>query len=136
MKPQQPLTFERQIAASPETVFHYLTDPTVYVEWMGQRADLDPQPGGVYRVIFPEGMVAVGEYVTVHPHQRVMWTWGWEGHDGIPPGSTEVDVTLTPLVGGTLLTLVHRDLPTTAAQGEHTDGWTRYLDRLVTLLSA
>ncbi len=35
------------IAAAPETVFPYFTDPGRYVQWMGGGATLEPVPGGV-----------------------------------------------------------------------------------------
>ena len=41
---------EVRIAARPETVFEFFTDPDKMVLWKGREADLDPQPGGIYRV--------------------------------------------------------------------------------------
>ncbi len=40
------VTATTRIAAPPEVVFPYFTDPALIVTWMGDRADLDPQPGG------------------------------------------------------------------------------------------
>ena len=39
------------INASPATIFEFLTIPEKHVEWNGTSADLDPRPGGVYRVL-------------------------------------------------------------------------------------
>ena len=36
----------KHIKASPEVVFPYFADPALIVTWLGDRADLDPQPGG------------------------------------------------------------------------------------------
>ena len=36
------------IAASPETVFRFLTDPVKYVEWKGSLAELEPRAGGSF----------------------------------------------------------------------------------------
>jgi hypothetical protein len=65
------LRLERRIDARPETVFSYLTDPRRYMRWMGVDAQLDPQPGGIYRVTVPQGFVALGEFVEIDPPHRV-----------------------------------------------------------------
>jgi uncharacterized protein YndB with AHSA1/START domain len=71
------------IAASPETVFPYFTDPDRYVEWMGDRATVDPVPGGPYRVRVRGGVEAAGEFVEVDPPKRIVFTWGWtDDHAG------------------------------------------------------
>jgi uncharacterized protein YndB with AHSA1/START domain len=45
------------INAPPEVVFPYFTDPALIVTWIGDRAELDPQPGGstVEVVLTPDG---------------------------------------------------------------------------------
>ena len=43
-----------RIAAPPEVVFSYFTDPQLMVTWIGQRADLDARPGGRFAVDFAE----------------------------------------------------------------------------------
>ena len=40
---------EVRIAASPETVFDFFTEPELMVQWMGRRVELDPRPGGGFR---------------------------------------------------------------------------------------
>lgn len=45
-----PLRHEVRIAAPPEVVFAYFTDPIRIVSWMGVSALLDPRPGGTFRV--------------------------------------------------------------------------------------
>ena len=82
------------IAARPETVFTYFTDPVRYVQWMGSRATLEPVPGGVYRVGMRDGVQAAGEFVEVDPPHRLVFTWGWTHDHAVAPGSTRVVVTL------------------------------------------
>ena len=48
------------IAAEPQTVFPYFTDPGRYVQWMGADAALEPVPGGCYRIIMRDGVEAAG----------------------------------------------------------------------------
>ena len=48
------------IAAQPETVFPYFTDPGRYVQWMGADATLEPVPGGCYRIMMRDGVETAG----------------------------------------------------------------------------
>src|ERR1700727_2456655 len=52
------------IKASPEVVFPYFTDPALLVTWIGDRAELDPQPGGVFSLGMGQ-VTARGAYITV-----------------------------------------------------------------------
>src|SRR4051794_3557023 len=92
-----PLRNEVRIAAPPEIVFPYFTDPARMTEWMGISALLDPRPGGTFRVQPNDRDVVLGEYVEIVPPHRVVFTWGFEGTDRIAAtGSTRVEVTLEP----------------------------------------
>jgi len=124
-----------RLDAAPEVVFPYLTDAARYARWQGVRAELDPRPGGVYRVWMDAERVASGEYVEVEPHRRVVFTWGWEGDDGVPPGSTTVEIVLEPDGAATTLTLRHTGLPDGEAVAMHTDGWSFFTARLATVVS-
>jgi uncharacterized protein YndB with AHSA1/START domain len=126
---------EVRIAASPETVFGFLVDEEKQVLWMGRRAELDARPGGVYRVEINDESTARGEFVEVDPPSRVVFTFGWEGQEagegvhGVPPGSSRVELSLSPDGDGTLVRLRHYDLPE-QARGMHGQGWELYLARL------
>ncbi len=120
-----------RIAAKPETIFPYFVDAEKMLLWMGIEADLDPRPGGNYRVNITGSDVAVGQYVEIVPHSRVVFTWGWEGEGNpVPPGSSTVEVTLTPDGDGTVIWLHHYGFPSQEAQGAHNEGWEHYLARL------
>jgi len=122
---------EVQIDASPDTVFEFFTDPAKMVQWKGAQATLDPRPGGVYRVQMNEQAIAIGEYVEIDPPHRVVFTWGWEGDfAATPPGSTTVEITLTPVGDGTLVRLVHSGLPSPESAEVHGQGWDQYMPRL------
>jgi uncharacterized protein YndB with AHSA1/START domain len=122
---------EIRIEASPETVFEFFTDPAKMVRWKGEQATLDPRPGGIYRVEMNEQVIALGEYVEIDPPKRIVFTWGWVGgFASAPPGSTTVEITLTPVDGGTLVRLVHSGLPTPESAEAHGLGWDQYLPRL------
>jgi uncharacterized protein YndB with AHSA1/START domain len=100
----------------------------------GGSAELDPRPGGIYRVTVGEGMTARGRYVTVEPSTRVVFTWGWEGNADVPPESTTVEITLIDAGDATILRLRHSGLPDRAAHELHEQGWVMYLDRLPTVM--
>jgi uncharacterized protein YndB with AHSA1/START domain len=70
---------EIRIAARPETVFDFFVDPEKMVRWKGRRAELDPRPGGVYRVDINDQAIARGEYVEIDAPNRVVFTWGGKG---------------------------------------------------------
>jgi uncharacterized protein YndB with AHSA1/START domain len=53
------------VAAPPDIVFAYFTDPLKYSLWMGVEVALEPVPGGVYRVRMRDGVEAQGEFVEV-----------------------------------------------------------------------
>lgn len=132
--PDGVIELERRIAAPPETVFAYFTDPERYRAWQGVAAELDPRPGGLFRVVQNDaGFVARGEFVDVDPPRRVVFTWGWEGIDGLLPGESRVEVTLRPVGDGTLLRLRHSGLPSEPARQLHAYGWGEGLDNLVAL---
>jgi len=119
------------IAAPPEEVFPFFTDPEKMVVWKAVDATLDARPGGTFRIDVTGHDVARGEYVEVDPPRRVVFTFGRESEDsGVPPGSTTVEVTLIPDGGGTRVRLVHSGVPDGIRAGS-TEGWDHYLPRLV-----
>jgi uncharacterized protein YndB with AHSA1/START domain len=122
---------QRTIKARPATVFSFFTDPDRWLSWQGVAAEIDPRPGGVFRVNVRGDGWASGLFVAVEPNDRIVFTWGWEREDMlVPPGSSTVEITLLAVDGdSTLLTLVHRGLPPPMVDA-HREGWQHYLDRL------
>jgi uncharacterized protein YndB with AHSA1/START domain len=119
---------EIRIAAPPGDVFEFFTDRKQMVRWMGQEAEIEPHPGGIYRASI-DGNIMRGEFLEVERPHRVVFTWGWEGGGPVPPGSSTVVVELRPDGDGTLVRLTHRDLPA-EMRPIHGDGWDRFLQRL------
>jgi uncharacterized protein YndB with AHSA1/START domain len=146
---------ELRIAARPETVFAYFTDPAKMVQWMGAEATLDPRPGGICRIAFqptraqvrslgtellgergaepiaPEATAVMsGRYVEVDRYRRIELMWGWEQELlAVPPQSTIVEVSFIPDGEGTLLRFTHRRIPP-ATVAYHRAGWEHFLGRL------
>lgn len=123
------LTATIRIAAPPAVVFPYLTDPTLLARWIGDAAGSTPEPGGTFAVAIDNAATIRGEYVAIEPPERVVFTWGIPGSDVLPPGSTTVEVVLTPDGPDTVVELTHRDLPHSEVPA-HQAGWTALLGLL------
>ena len=117
------------IEAPPDVVFAHLVTPEGMVAWIGQHADLDPRPGGVFAVDI-EGTPVRGSYLEVDPPHKVIVSWGVLGNEELPAGSSRVEFRLTPIATGTRLDLAHTELPE-AEQPKHAAGWTHFLGQLV-----
>jgi uncharacterized protein YndB with AHSA1/START domain len=120
--------FEVRIAARPEIVFQFFTDPVKMMMWKGVDAALDARPGGVYRVNVTGRETVHGEYVEIVPYTRIVFTWGWE-EGPVTPGSTLVEVSLIEDGDETVVRLRHSGLSGEALQ-LHAIGWEHYLPRL------
>ena len=126
--------YERTLAidASPETVWEFLVDPEKLMRWKGINADLETQPGGIFRCEVIPGHIARGEYVEIDKPNKLVFTWGWDGSDDVPPGSSTIEIELASDGDGTSLRFVHKDLPNAEAIASHAHGWDHYLPRLET----
>jgi uncharacterized protein YndB with AHSA1/START domain len=132
---EREIELEQRIAASPSVVFSYLTDPEKFVLWMGIAAQIDPKPGGSFRIDVDGEHVVSGRYEEVDPPSRIVLSWGWEGSSDVPPSSTTVEITLTADGAATLLRLRHTGLPSEEQRSSHRQGWEQYTGRLTALLA-
>jgi uncharacterized protein YndB with AHSA1/START domain len=124
-----PVIASVRIAAPPDTVFPYFTDPALATRWLANSALLNARPGGTL-AIDVRGNPARGEYVVVDPPHRVVFTWGMEGSEEFPPGSSTVEVVLTAEGDETVVTLTHSDLPSEDYRRSHREGWGEFLGLL------
>jgi uncharacterized protein YndB with AHSA1/START domain len=121
---------ETHIQAPPAAVFALLTDPEKILRWMGTEARVDPQPGGLYLVNVTGARFARGSFREVVPVHRLAYSFGWDGSEAVPPGSSLVEIDLIEQPDGTLLRLTHSGLPTAEQRAGHAEGWAHYLGRL------
>ncbi|MCU1491151.1 MAG: hypothetical protein JWM85_2556 [Acidimicrobiaceae bacterium] len=119
-----------RIAAPPEVVFPYFTDPKLIVTWIGERADLDPRPGGTFALDFA-GVAVRGSYLAVEPPHRVVFTWGIPEDATLPAGSSTVEVVFVADGADTIVNLNHGDLPPDS-EPSHREGWERCFAVLAT----
>jgi len=127
-----PIRQETRIEAPPELVRRFLVEPSRITQWLANRAEIEPRPGGKVRLEFarPDGSVdvATGE-VLEFSARRLVFTWGFAGNPDLPPGASRVEISLEPDGAGTLVRLEHHGLP--ASQREaHDGGWVHFLGRL------
>lgn len=114
-----------RIAARPETVWSFWTDPVRLAQWWGVEAEVEPEPGGLYRVVMGDGPVMRGAFTELDMPRRLVFSFGWEHNapgEPLAPGSTRVEVTLHAEGVDTVVVLRHFDVPA-AARGDHSKGW-------------
>jgi len=121
---------ETHVAAPPAAVFALLTDPEKILRWMGTEAEIEPHPGGLYLVNITGARFARGYFREVVPVHRLAYSFGWDGSEVVPPGSSLLEIDLIEEPAGTLLRLTHSGLPNAEQRASHADGWAHYLDRL------
>ena len=123
---------EMHIAAPPATVFAFLTDPEKIVSWMGVEATTEAHPGGLYLVkgVRDRTNVARGTFREVVPVHRLAYSFGWDGREEVPPGSSLIEIDLIDQDNGTLLRMPHSGLPNATQCANHDKGWAHYLSRL------
>jgi uncharacterized protein (TIGR03086 family) len=113
----------------PDDAFALVTEPERLRRWQTVSAVVDLRAGGAYRWTVTPGHVAAGTYREVEPGRRIVFGWGWEGSDDLPPDASTVTVTVEPTDGGSLVTLVHEGL-TGEQAASHAEGWNHYVERL------
>ena len=124
------LEHEIRIAAQPETIFAFFTNPAKMMQWIGRAVTADARPGGICRIDI-NGYVTRGEYLEIVPHHRVVFTWGWETEGSTPPpGESTVEISLIPEGATTLVRLRHLGL-NAEERKSHGEGWDHFLPRLV-----
>lgn len=118
-----------RIAAPRELVFEFLSEREKLLTWMGQDAKIEPRAGGVFWLDVNGSDKASGHFVEIDPPRRIAFTWGWDGSDAVPPGSSLVTIDLRVDGEHTVVELTHSGLPPEACQA-HLDGWCHHLPNL------
>lgn len=131
MKTPSPGTIEvrvaRNIAAAPDDVFAAWLDPEVPgTTWnAAEKVILDPRVDGLFFWrMRGTGTPHYGRFTIMQRPALIAHTW-------VSPNTlgqeTVVTVTFEQTDGGTLMTLVHADLPDTEAGARHEAGWNFFL---------
>ena len=117
------------LPVSPDEAFALVTEPERLRRWKTVSAYVDLRAGGAYRWTITPGHTTAGTFREVEPGRRVVYGWGWEGSDELPPDTSTVTVTIEPDPTGSRVTLTHDGL-TGEQAAMHAEGWNHYLARL------
>ena len=140
------LRYERLLPAPAERVWQYLVESELRRTWFC-AGEMELRPGGAMKLVFRnselspgepvperfqamEGYVSTGEILEADPPRRLVFLWHEESGD-----PTEVRWELEPRGERTLLTLVHRRLPSRAMTVDVSGGWHLHLDMLEAVLA-
>ncbi len=123
------------LPVSPDEAFALITQPERLRRWQTVSAYVDLRAGGDFRWTITPGHVAAGTYREVEPGKRVVFGWGWEGSDDLPPDASTVTLVVEPAEGGSKITLTHDGLNEEQAK-MHAEGWVHYFERLERLATS
>jgi uncharacterized protein YndB with AHSA1/START domain len=115
------LSISEVIPAPPERIYAAWLSSDEHTAFTGDKAFVEPFVGGKHSTF--DGY-AVGQTVELQPGRRIVQTWRAED---FPIGSPDsrVEVTLEETLGGTMVTILHTEIP--AGQGSsYRDGWLKY----------
>jgi len=116
-----------RIAASPETVFRFFSDPKRYRLWMGEQSTMQPGRYGKLTVSFGPGPTAIGKIIEWAEPERIVFDWS---HEGSAEKPSRVTVLLEEQDGGTLVTLRHEGISDAMQREGTASGWKYYLSTL------
>ncbi len=114
---------EYWIKAPSEKIFACFTNEEAMLSWHGKEVTLDPVPGGIYKVVFPNDDVILGQYIEVVPNKKVVYTANYGNV------KSTVSVEFIPQNDGTLVKLRQEFLPeqdTSSFDG----GWDYFINLL------
>jgi uncharacterized protein YndB with AHSA1/START domain len=121
-----------ELNAPATEVFRHLTTVQGLLRWMAVDAIVEPEPGGRLQWTHENGATMVGRFLEVDPPRRLVFAYGWQDNlMGVPPESTTVEIELEEHEGRTVLTLVHRGIPSEVVD-DHEYGWAFFFARLAT----
>lgn len=110
------------ICAKRSTVFRYFTDSKRFADWWGEGSSIEGRAGGAMKIRFPNGILASGKILEIEPPQRIVFSYGFDSGQPIPPEGSRVTITLEELSEGTQVTLYH-ELSDAKVRDEFIQGW-------------
>ncbi len=95
------------IPASPEAIYAAWLDSRGHTDMTGGKAEVSPTEGGAFTAW--DGYI-VGRTVELVPDERIVQSWRTTRFRDDQPDS-RITVALSPIAGGTRLTLTHENVP-------------------------
>lgn len=135
------LSLSRTIKASPEAVYAAWLDPATIRRFMAGGADqtvaearTDPRVGGRFFILMvaDKKVPHEGTYTALDQYSLIRFTW----ESPYSPADSEVTIRLTPVPGGTELSLTQVKFLSEGARDGHGEGWACILERLAATLAA
>ncbi len=143
--PGNTVRLHRVLRTPPERLYRAFTDADAMVKWIppngftGRMHTMDVRVGGSYRMSFTnfttgESHSFGGTYVELEPNRRLRYTDRFD--DPNLPGEMITTVTLTPVTGGTELSIVQEGIPEAIPTELCYLGWQDSLSLLAQLVEA
>jgi activator of HSP90 ATPase len=112
------ITQEFTFPGTPLAVYETLVDPKKHGAMTGSEATGQPKVGASFTAW--DGYI-FGKFLELAKGKRIVWEWTTtEWPAGYPPST--VDLALTPVKGGTKLTMIHSKVPSSQAEA-YRQGW-------------
>jgi uncharacterized protein YndB with AHSA1/START domain len=131
-----------ELAHPPDKVWEALTTAEGLGAWFGDKATVDPRPGGAGRMTFASGRSVDMRVERVVERRIFGFTWRIPDLPDDDPRRTYVEFTLEPVPAGTRLQVVETgfaQLPGDTRRetyDSHAEGWARELVELACYLDA
>jgi uncharacterized protein YndB with AHSA1/START domain len=122
------------IDATRPTVFRFFTDTARWAAWWGAGSAIDARPGGRVLIRYPNGVQVLGEVIEIVEPERIVFTYGYESGQPIPPGGSRVTIRLEAVESGTRLHLTHA-FAEAEMRDEHLQGWRFQLSLFANLVA-
>ncbi len=120
------------IPTTPQRIFSAWLDSGEHSSFTGSQAAVLPFVGGAYSAW--DGYVQ-GKTLELNDGTRIVQSWRTTEFPGDSPDS-RLEITLEPTLGGTLLTLLHTDIPS-GQSDRYREGWNEYyLSRMKSYFAA
>jgi len=140
------LVIIRIFDAPRELVWKAWTDPAQMAKWMGPRGytgcnlEGELRPGGKWRACLRrdedgEELWQGGVYREVVEPERLVWTFAWEGDDGLPENEMLITATFAGEAGKTKMTFQQTGFRSIDQRDGHDGGWNSTFDRLEEFLA-
>jgi activator of HSP90 ATPase len=115
------ITQEVTIPAKPVQVYDAIINPLKHATFTGANATGDPVEGGKFTAW--DGYI-LGTYVKLERARQILAEWETtEWPEGYPP--SQLQLSFKDSDAGTLVTMVHSDVPVSQAEA-YRQGWTAY----------
>jgi len=133
------LRIERTFDAPADAVFEAWTSEEVLRRWLHAQpdwdtpiAEVDLRVGGSVRVVMRDPATgsewgARGEYTTVEPPHRLVFTWVWD-HD--PSNPQLIELELSEHEGTTTVLMINSGIRSDERRRDQEEGWNRCYDNL------